>query len=80
MANKCAGTNFQGKGNDRNCNTYRGAKLLKHAIQIVEREREKFQELANIDSMQFGFMSGRGMTEALFVERRMQKEKCTQVL
>ena len=40
MANKCAGTNFQGK-DVRNCSTYRGVKLLELAMKIVERVLEK---------------------------------------
>ena len=66
---------FKGKGDERNCNTYRGVKLSKHARKIVERVLERrIRELVNIDSMQFGFMPGRGITDALFVTRRMQEE------
>ena len=66
---------FKRKGDFRSCNTYRGVKLLKHALKIVERVREKkIRKLVNIDSMQFGFTSGRGTTDALFVVRRIQKE------
>ena len=40
----------------RNCNIYRGVKLIEHAMKIVERVLEKRnEELVNIDSMQFGF-------------------------
>ena len=66
---------FKGKGDIRDCNTYRGVKLLEHAMKIVERVLERrIRELVNIDSIQFGFMPGRGMTDELFVVRRMQKE------
>ena len=66
---------FKGKGDVRNCNTYRGVKLLEHPVKIVERVLEgRIRELVNIDSMQFDFMPGRGMTDALFVARRMQEE------
>ena len=41
MAKKCGGTSFQGKGDVRNCNTYRGVKLLEHAMKIVERVLER---------------------------------------
>ena len=52
---------FIGKGDVRNCNTYRGVKLLEHAMKIIEKVLERrIRELANIDSMQFGFMPGRG--------------------
>ena len=65
---------FKGKGDVRNCSTYRGVKLLKHAMKIVKRVLERIRELANIDSLQFGFMPGRETTDALFVVQRMQKE------
>ena len=44
-------------------------------MKIVERVLERrIRALLNIDSMQFGFMPGRGTTDALFVVRRMQDE------
>ena len=65
---------FKGKGDVRNSNTYREVKLLEHAVKIVERVLERrIRELVNIYSMWFGFMSGRGTTDALFVVRRMQE-------
>ena len=45
MANKCAGTNFKGKG-DRII--YRGVKLLVLFIKIIERVLERIRELINI--------------------------------
>ena len=78
---------FKGKVDVRNCNTYRVVKLLEHAMKIIERVLKRWiGELVNIDSMQFGFMPGRGMTDALFVVQRMQEEykdkrkSCTCVL
>ena len=48
---------FKVKGDVRNCNTYRGVKLLEPAIKIVERVLERrIRKLVNIDSMQFGFI------------------------
>ena len=59
----------------RYCNSYRRVKLLEHAMKIVEGVLERrIRELVNIDSIQFGFMSGRGTTYALFVVQRMQEE------
>ena len=44
-------------------------------MKIVERVLERrIREFINIDSMQFGFMPGRGTADALFVVRRMQEE------
>ena len=34
-------TIFKGKGDVRSCNTYRGVKLLEHAMKIVERVLER---------------------------------------
>ena len=36
--------------------------------------QRRIQKLVNIDSMQFGFMPGRGLTDTLFVVRRMQEK------
>ena len=65
---------FKGKGDVRNCNTYRGVKLLEHAMNIIKRVLERIQKLVNTDLMQFGFMPGRGKTDALFVVQRMQEK------
>ena len=44
-------------------------------MKIVEILLERrIRELVDIDSMQFGFMPGRGTTDALFVVRIMQEE------
>ena len=32
---------FKGKGDGKNCNAYRGVKLLEHALNIVERVLER---------------------------------------
>ena len=66
---------LKGKADVRNCNTYRGVKLLEHAVEIVERVLEgRIRELVNIDSMQFAFTPGKGTTDALFVVQRIQEE------
>ena len=64
------------KGKDvTNCVGHRGVKLLEHGMKIIERVLEKrIRALVEVDNMQFGFMSGRGMTDALFIARRMQEE------
>ena len=66
---------FKGKGDVRNCSTYREVKLLEHAMKIVERVLQIWiREIVNINSMQLGFMPGRGTTDALFVVQRMHEE------
>ena len=66
---------FKGKGDVMDCGAYRGVKLLEHAMKIVERVIEKrIRELVKVDDMQFGFMPGKGTTDASFILRRMQEE------
>ena len=63
------------KGGVMDCGAYRGAKLLEHATKIVESVLEKrIRELLKVDDMQFGFMLGKGTTDALFILKRMQEE------
>ena len=66
---------FKGKEDMMDCGAYRGVKVLEHAMKIVERVLEKrLRELVKVDDMQFGFMLGKGTTDALFILRRMQEE------
>ena len=66
---------YMGKGYMTNCRAYRGVKILEHAKKIVEKVLEKrIRVLVEVDDMQFGFMPGRGTTDALFILRSMQKE------
>ena len=56
---------FKGKRDVMDCGAYRGVKLLKHAMKIVERVLEnRMKGLVTIDDMQFGFMPGKGTTHA----------------
>ena len=66
---------FKGKGDVMSCGSYRGVKLLEHAMKIVERVLEKrIREIVNLNAMQCGFMPGKGTMDALFILRRMQEE------
>ena len=57
------------------CGSYRGVKLLEHAMKIVEKVLEKqIRTLVNLNKMQFGFMPGKGTVNAIFIARRMQQE------
>ena len=56
---------FKEKEDVRSCNEYREGKLLEHTMKITERVlKRRIQELVNVDGIQFGFMPGRGMTDA----------------
>ena len=66
---------YKGKGDVANCRAYRGVKLLEHEMKIIEKVLEKrIRALVEVDDMQFGFIPGRGMTDALSIVRRMQDE------
>ena len=63
---------YTGKGDVTNCGAYRGVKLLKHGMKIVEKILEKrIKTLVEVDDMQFSFMPGKGTTDALFIVRKM---------
>jgi hypothetical protein len=65
---------FKGKGDPLECGSYRAIKLLEHAMKVVERVLEKrIREQVKVDKMQFGFMPGKGTTDAIFVVRQMQE-------
>ena len=56
------------------CGSYRGVKLLKHVMKIVERVLEKrIRTLVNLNKMQFGFMPRKVTVDAIFIVRRMQE-------
>jgi len=52
---------YKGKGDPMEFGSYRGIKLLEHAMKVVERifEHRIWQQI-EIDDMQFGFMNGKG--------------------
>ena len=53
------GTNIQ-KGDVMGCASYRGIKLMEHAINVLERVvNKRSRESVDIDGMQFGFMKGK---------------------
>ena len=66
---------YKGKGDVMSCGSYRGVKLLEHAMKIVERVLERrIRTLIYLNEMQFGFMAGKQTADAIFIVRRMQKE------
>jgi hypothetical protein len=73
---------FKGKGDALLRSNYRGLKLLDQMLKLTERVMEGIiRTQINIDAMQFGFMPGRGTTDAIFIVRQMQekhnvKRKC----
>ena len=67
-------TVYKGKGDAMDCGSYRGIKLLDHAMKVFERVIEKrVRRKVNLDEMQFGFRPGRGTTDAIFIVRQLQE-------
>jgi hypothetical protein len=51
----------KGKGDALDCGSYRGFKLLEHAMKVMERVTEaRLRSKVDINDMQFGFRQGRG--------------------
>ena len=66
---------YKGKGDALDRSNYRGLKLLDQVMKVVERVIEKLiREMVSIDEMQFGFMPGRGTTDAIFILRQLQEK------
>ena len=58
------------------CGSYKGIKLLEHAMKVVERIFEhRIRQQIEINDMQFGFMKGKGTTDAIFMARQMQERR-----
>jgi len=68
-------TNLQKEGDPMESGSYRGIKLLEHAMKVVEMifEHRIWQQI-DIDDMQFGFMKGKGTTDAIYIVRQMQEK------
>jgi len=65
---------YKGKGDPMACGSYRGIKVLEHAMKVVERIFEhRIRQQIKIDDMPFGFMKGKGTTDAIFMARQMQE-------
>jgi len=58
---------YKEKGDPTECGSYRGIKLLEHAMKVVQRifEHRIWQQI-EVDDIQFGFMKGKGNTDAIF--------------
>ena len=66
---------YKGKGDPLECGSYRAIKLLEQGMKVLERVLEKrVRSQVKIDDMQFGFMPGKGTTDAIFIMRQMQEK------
>ena len=72
---------FKEKGDIQDCGNYRGIKMISHTMQILGRVIDRrLREETTIGEEQFGFMPGRGTTDAIFaarqvIEKHREKQK-----
>ena len=66
---------YKGKGDSLVCGSYRAINLLEQPMKVLERVLEKrIRCQVSIDNMQFGFMSGKGTTGAIFIMPQIQEK------
>ena len=66
---------YKEKGDPLVCGSYRAIKLLEQPMKVLERVlKNKIRCQVSIDNMQFGFMSGKGSTDAIFIMRQVQEK------
>ena len=59
---------YKGKGDPMDCGSYRGIKLLEHAMKVVKRIFEKIiRQQTDIDDIQFVFMKGKENIDAFLL-------------
>ena len=66
---------YKGKGDALNRGNYRGLKLIEQVMKVLERVVEGLiRQRVEIDEMQYGFMSGHGTTDAIFIVGQLQEK------
>ena len=66
---------YKGKGDALDRGNYRGLKLTEQVMKILERIIDSvIRGMVSIDDSQFGFVPGRGTTDAIFVVRQLQEK------
>ena len=66
---------YKGKEDALDRRNYRGLKLTDHVMKIVEHVLERWnRKMVDIVKMQFGFVSGRSATDAVFIVRQLQEK------
>ena len=65
---------YKDKGDPMECGSYREIKLLEHAMKVIERIFEhRIRQQIETDDKQFGFMKGKGITNAIFMAKQVQE-------
>ena len=66
---------YKGEGDALDRGNYRGLKLTEQAMKVIERIVDSLvRQKVTIDESQFGFVPGRGTTDAIFVVRQLQEK------
>ena len=66
---------YNGKGDALDRGNYRGLKLTEQVMKVLERIVDGLiRQVVSIDDSQFGFVPGRGTTDAIFVVRQLQEK------
>ena len=66
---------YKGKGDALERGNYCGLKLTELVMKILERIVDGFiRQFVSIDDSQFGFVPGRGTTDAIFAVRQLQEK------
>ena len=63
------------KGDSQCCGNYRGIKLMRHTMKVWERIIEaRLRDRVEISKQQYGFMPGKGTTDAMFALRMLMEK------
>ena len=66
---------YKNKGDAKCCESYRGIKLMSHTMKVWERIIEtRLMDSVEITKQQYGFMPGKGITDAMFASRMLMKK------
>ena len=66
---------YKNKGDAQCCGNYRGIKLMSHTMKVWERIiAARLRDRVEISKQQYGFMPGRGTTDAMFSLRMLMKK------
>ena len=65
---------FKQKGDSMECGSYRGVKLLEHALKLWKGCWKRLRELVQVDSMQCGFVKRKSTINAIFMVRQIQEK------
>ena len=66
---------YKNKGDAQCCGNYKGIKLMSHTMKVWERIIEaRLRDRVEISKQQYGFMPGKGTTDAMFALRMLMEK------